>query len=347
MGPLDLLYTVHGAAEPPRDFAELPGLTMHAVHASRGVRRAATYARCRLAGTPRIYARGANPEIASSTADLIADPTRGLAVAGDLIAAAALLPLAKRHPIAYNAHNFGPTYFNPSEPPTAMRLREFTRFERRVLETFSESWMVSRRDLAGARALAPRARLRYVPNAVDIDAIKPVERPAGNGRRMLMVADFSYGPNRVGRTFMVDEVLPIVWRSVPDAELVLVGKGGDSWRPGDDRIRPLGFVEDLDAVYAEADCVVVPIRTGAGTPLKFVEALAYGVPTVATPFAAIGLDAQPDEHYLEGNDPSSFAAAVVRALREDLSGLAAAGRQLVEDDYSVQALVRALAGDAS
>ena len=44
-------------------------------------------------------------------------------------------------------------------------------FERRLLTRASEAWMVSEADMVGARELCPEARLRYVPNVVDVAKI--------------------------------------------------------------------------------------------------------------------------------------------------------------------------------
>ncbi|HYZ28929.1 MAG TPA: hypothetical protein VE570_07745, partial [Thermoleophilaceae bacterium] len=69
--------------------------------------------------------------------------------------------------------------------------------ERRLLRRAAEAWMVSEPDVAGARALCPEATLRLVPNVVDVDAIVPAP-PAPGAHRILMVADYTYGPNRDG-----------------------------------------------------------------------------------------------------------------------------------------------------
>ena len=55
----------------------------------------------------------------------------------------------------------------------------------------------------------------------------------------------------------------------------------------------------------------MPLLTGGGSPLKFVEALAYGLPVVATPHAAAGLEAaRAGEHYREADGPEAFADAL-------------------------------------
>jgi glycosyltransferase involved in cell wall biosynthesis len=90
----------------------------------------------------------------------------------------------------------------------------------------------------------------------------------------------------------------------------------------------------------------VPLLHGGGSPLKFIEALAYGLPVIAARHAA-GLleDGTPDEHFLVAADPAGFAEAV-SYLFEDVGRarrLGAAGRALAERSYSVEALASLLA----
>ena len=64
-------------------------------------------------------------------------------------------------------------------------------------------------------------------------------------------------------------------------------------------------MDDLaERVRRARDCAIVPLLQGGGTPLKFVEALAYGLPVVATPRAAAGLGVD-GEHYLRAHPRSS------------------------------------------
>jgi glycosyltransferase involved in cell wall biosynthesis len=146
---------------------------------------------------------------------------------------------------------------------------------------------------------------------------------------------------------MLDEVMPELWRTVPHACLQVVGRGLERVRPPDPRVRFAGFVPDLAAAYARAACAVVPLRHGGGSPLKFVEALAYGLPVVATSYAAAGLAAEPGEHYLAADDAIAFAAAVAAAFDGTFAGGAARGRELAEERYSIAALAELFAGHAT
>jgi glycosyltransferase involved in cell wall biosynthesis len=343
LGPVDLAYVSLSGQEPAPEYAAIDGLQFHPINPSRGLRRAASYAASRARGVPDATARAISPELISQAERMASEPGLGRVVVGDPSAASALLRTAGRRPVTYNAHNVGPINFGLSEP-----LRRPTRalanaYERRLLGAASESWMVSRHDMHQAQQLVPGARLRYVPNVVDVAAISPVDGLGPPPHRLLMVADFDYEPNRKGREWLVTEIMPLVWRDIPDARLALAGRESGQWRAPDSRIDILGFVADLHAAYAQAGCVVVPITTGGGTPLKFVEALAHGVPVVATGFAARGLDVVAGEHYIGSDDAGSFADAIVRVLRDGAPELAAAGRRLTEEHYSVAALAQLIA----
>jgi glycosyltransferase involved in cell wall biosynthesis len=256
----------------------------------------------------------------------------------------ALLGFARRHPVVYNAHNLESSYRHDPDIGRVTWL-PISVLERRILRRARESWMVSRRDIELARRLVAGARLRYVPNVVDVAAIAPrAAPPAGAPRTVLMVGNLAYEPNALGARMLVEEVMPRVWAALPDARLRLVGRGLDPDAAAlDERVAADGFAADLGAAYADAAAVAVPLTESGGTPLKFVEALAYGVPVVATPLAAQGLDVRPGEHFRAAGDAAAFAAELVGVLRDGDQAMAARARALAEREYSLETLTRLLA----
>jgi glycosyltransferase involved in cell wall biosynthesis len=344
-GGLTLLYVRFGASEPDAAFRAISGVELHEVLPSRGPRRLLSYGAARLAGVPDAFARGVSRELVTETERLAADPDRGRVIADGPIAAAALRRLAQLRPVIYNAHNLESGFRYELDPAAGHGIgsrRALRSFERRLLERASESWMVSEADIAAARELCPAAHLRYAPNVVDVAGITPVA-PAVDEQRAIFVANFAYEPNRNGLRFLLEEVFPRVWSALPDAKLTLVGAGLDNPPSTDSRVEALGFVEDLGVAYARASCAVIPLLQGGGTPLKFVEALAYGLPIVATPRAAAGLEVHDGEHCLVAEGGESFAAALVRILREGAPELGRQGRELAEERYSIEALSGLLA----
>jgi glycosyltransferase involved in cell wall biosynthesis len=340
-GELTLLYVRFDAPEPDATFRAIPGIVLREVVPSRGLRRLSTYGAARLARVPDGFARGISPELAREAERLAADDD-GRVIADGPIAAAALRSLARARPVIYNAHNLESSFRGDLGAGSFAGIRDLRRFERGVLARAEESWMVSEADLAAARELCPEARLRYVPNVVDVSAIRPVT-PAVGERRAIFVANFAYEPNQTGLRFLLERVFPRVWSELPEATLTLVGAGLEDAPTSDRRVHALGFVENLREAYAGASCALVPLLQGGGTPLKFVEALAYGIPVIATRRAAAGLAVRDGEHCLLAEDDHEFAAALVSVLREGAPDLARRGRELAAERYSIEALTRLLA----
>jgi glycosyltransferase involved in cell wall biosynthesis len=347
LGPVDLAYVPHDTDEPSPAFLAIDNVEFHKIEPSRGPRRAMLYAGKRLQGFPARCCRGTSPELVAVGEALARHPERGRVIVADGNSATALMPMARRRPIIYNAHNFESDYVRSQPGYHAIARAAMLRYERRLITCASESWMVSRPDVESARRLAPGARLRYVPNVVDVAAIRSSAQTGRDrregGSRLLMVGDFTYAPNRSGRDLLAQSVLPLVWESLPEVQLTLAGRGMGDWRAPDERVEVAGFVDDLGALYARSDCVVVPITEGAGTPLKFIEALAYGVPVVATPMAARGLEVLAGVHYREGSDAATLAEAIVGVLRDGGAEMAAEGRRLAEREYSIESLAERIA----
>ncbi len=341
--PLDIVYGAFGAAEPDDAYTELAGVSLHRVERPGLPARGRAYLAARLRGLPDDFARGVWPGIATRTAQLAQGSGSARVIAEGPLAAAALLPFAKRRPAIYCAHNLE-SAFRHRIGDAAASERGLRRFERLLLERYAESWMVSQADIEGSLALAPEARVRLVPNVVDVAAIDPVPSRSGE-RRVLFLADLSYGPNQEAAQLLIEEAMPSLWQGAPDVHLIVAGKGSDAIEAADPRVEARGFVPDLRDLYSEAGCVAVPLLQGGGSPLKFVEALAYGVPVVATPRAAAGLEVRAGEHYVEAEPNGiAFAAGIQAALDPAIGNpLGRAGRELAEREYSIEALERALA----
>ena len=97
-----------------------------------------------------------------------------------------------------------------------------------------------------------------------------------------------------------------------------------------------GAVDSFDAVYESADVCVVPLRNGAGVKFKTIEAMMWGIPTVATEVGAEGIE-RADLLHAVADDAALFADAVIGALRGDGDRSAAASRDWSVSVYGLEA----------
>jgi glycosyltransferase involved in cell wall biosynthesis len=341
LGRVEVAYVGLDGAKPDAALVANTAVKLRKISPSRGVKRSFLYRKARARGVPKSFASNLSCELLAALTDT-KKKSFDRVVADSPTAASALLLLGKKRPIYYNAHNLESGMSAELEGWSKKDLDELVRFERCLLETAYEAWLPSNRDLNGAAKLAPEARLRLVPNVVDVTSILPVRAPESQGA--LFVADFGYERNRRSAHFLIAEVMPKVWKQLPQARLMLVGRGLVLTGELDPRIEVHGFVGDLPGVYATAGCALVPLLESEGSPLKLIEAMAYGLPIVATPRAAGGVDGLVSgAHYLEGDGAEGFAGAVVRALSGRAGDIGAEARKLAESDYSIEALSRRLA----
>lgn len=195
-----------------------------------------------------------------------------------------------------------------------------------------------------ARAIGERHGLTvdHLPNAVVAGPPPSRRHQANRTPSLLFVGNLTYSPNLEAAEFLANEILPALSRSVarrPHLKLVGPHDGRlDQLRA--DNVEVTGFLPDLDPVYAAADVVVVPLRSGAGTRIKLLEAFAHGVPTVASPLAAAGLEVTDRRHLLLADGRVRTAAAIATLLSEPglADRLIAEAARLVRERYTVDAV---------
>lgn len=173
---------------------------------------------------------------------------------------------------------------------------------------------------------------QVVPNGVDAGTIQ-FREPSTPGSSLLFLGTMDYRPNADAARWLVGSILPSIRRSDPEVRLRLVGRGAERFRA--EGVDAIGYVDDISAELARADVMVAPLRMGGGVRFKVLEAMAAGVPVVATPRGLQGIEAEPERHALVASTAAEFATAVTRVLDDAaLAGqLAHAARQLVEQRY--------------
>jgi glycosyltransferase involved in cell wall biosynthesis len=140
-------------------------------------------------------------------------------------------------------------------------------------------------------------------------------------RGMLFVGNFRHPPNADGVTFFCEEILPRIDQELlAEHPLMIVGNHPPAkivrYAKTSPFVRAVGWVPSVVPYLQSARMSVVPMRYGAGTKRKLVQALMARTPTVSTSMGIEGLDVVPDEHILLADDADSFAAATERLLRD-------------------------------
>jgi glycosyltransferase involved in cell wall biosynthesis len=154
-----------------------------------------------------------------------------------------------------------------------------------------------------------------VPNTVHI----PAPQEIAPELTLLFLASYQYDPNVQAANFLVEKVWPQIYDAMPEAKLIIAGRGAEKIRSYSQKplgVEFTGFVKDLEALYRRSRVVCCPILSGGGTRIKMLEAAAYGKPIVATTIGAEGLIMSDGKEFILRSDPKEFAMACLELLRD-------------------------------
>jgi glycosyltransferase involved in cell wall biosynthesis len=212
------------------------------------------------------------------------------------------------------------------------------RFERQLYARFARVVVVSEEDRRALLLVAPQLRIEVIPNGVDANAFDWDGTPRDRNL-ILFTGVMSYAPNVTAAEFLARRILPWVRRARPLARVALVGRDPApvvralADVPG---VEVIGQVPDLQPWLSRAGVYACPMVTGTGMKNKLLEAMANGLPCVATPLAMQGLEATSGNEVLTGSTPEELGGLVVRLFQESelADRIGAAGRAYVRSHHT-------------
>ena len=213
--------------------------------------------------------------------------------------------------------------------------------ENRVLDTSATHTVTSERERQKLLGRRPGANIQVIPNGVDTsfytakkidDACRKTGQETSKPT-ILFVGSMDYHANVDAVTWFSRVAWPEIARNHPNLQFAIVGRDPtpEVRALNSDRIHVTGTVDDVRPFYAAAVAAVVPIRSGSGTRLKILEAMAAGVPVVSTRLGVEGIEAEDNVHLLLADSGPEIAAAVgrVASSSETRNRLSQAARALV------------------
>ena len=190
--------------------------------------------------------------------------------------------------------------------------------ERRLAAQFDLCTCTTQAELDTLKGYGVAAATGWFPNGVDTEYFQPATA-THDPDRVSFIGRMDYYPNQECVIDFCRTTWPLIRARRPGATLWIVGAAPSreilhlGRLPG---VTVTGSVPDVRP-FAQASAVTVaPLRIARGTQNKILEAMAMGIPTVTSPVAARGVDAEPGRHLLTASTPEEYAAAVLRLMAQ-------------------------------
>jgi glycosyltransferase involved in cell wall biosynthesis len=215
--------------------------------------------------------------------------------------------------------------------------RKQTAYIRRLLGHFDACTVVSVNEQRLTHAIAPGATVYVLPNGTDV-SVGDQDWGAPQPDTLIYPGALTFDANFDAVDYFLRDIFPRVKAQRPEVRFVVTGNAPPTLRtalPQIEGVEFTGYVPDVRPVIARSWCEVVPLRSGGGTRLKVLEALALGVPVVSTPKGIEGLALDDDIHVLVAPTTDEFVDATLRILDQPelRARLAEAGRRRVAELY--------------
>jgi sugar transferase (PEP-CTERM/EpsH1 system associated) len=222
-----------------------------------------------------------------------------------------------------------------TKPVFKLEYKRLRKYESDIFSLFDHKTIISIPD----RDLIPhseRNKIHVIPNGVDHDFFAPVDTE--KKADLVFTGNMAYPPNVDAAEFLVNQIMPLVWKKMPGAKVMIAGATPDKRVTSlkSENVTVTGWLDDIRDSYAGAKVFIAPMQIGTGLQNKLLEAMSMKVPSITTPLANDALQAVDGESILIGKDAPTLATQILNLLNDEVlyRKIAENGFAFVKEHYS-------------
>jgi glycosyltransferase involved in cell wall biosynthesis len=165
-------------------------------------------------------------------------------------------------------------------------------------------------------------------------------------KSILIVGAMDRPVNIQAAKYFYTKVYPAIKTEIPESQFYIVGNKPSAeikaFGGVDKNVIVTGFVDDIKPYYFKATVFVAPLFIGGGVITKILDAMAAGLPVIATSIANEGIEAVAGRDLLIADNPEDFAQKTILVMKDhDLwNRLSENGRAFVAEHFDWEKIVR-------
>jgi GT2 family glycosyltransferase len=147
--------------------------------------------------------------------------------------------------------------------------------------------------------------------------ISKTKIPLFEDRKDLVFIGSTHHPNIDALNMLYNEIMPLVWRIMPDIKVNVIGNISSVIAIQDPKIVMHGYVADIEDLFLNSKLMVAPLLIGAGVKGKIGQAFEYYLPVVTTTIGAEGMFLKDNENVLIADSAKDFANSIIKLYTDE------------------------------
>jgi len=210
-------------------------------------------------------------------------------------------------------------------------------YEKKMYPKMDVCFAITEEDLKLAKQMSPSANIVLASAGVNLSELKPDKQLERNIFTLIHATNYKWIHNTDALMWFSENVLSKLSEKYPEIKLDLLGKDlPDSLASSSNFINPIGYVPSIIPYMSKAGIYIAPLFVGGGIRIKILEAMALGLPIVASPIAAEGIKAKEKDGLFIAKNAEDFIKYISYLIDNPVTSakLGEAAREFIIKHYA-------------
>lgn len=199
----------------------------------------------------------------------------------------------------------------------SLQAKRLKKDEKRILDYIDYALPITSIDKDRAQRLSSTPKYQVMTSGVDREFLDyKSEFNTHKPKSLVIATSYKWIHNIKGLHWFIKSVMPTVVKEIPEAKLYLIGRDIPEELKEYKCVNAIGFVEDIKKELRKYEVYIAPLLVGGGIRIKILEAMALGLPVVATEISAEGIEAGREEGLFISDNPLEQAEAIINLMKD-------------------------------
>ncbi len=160
----------------------------------------------------------------------------------------------------------------------------------------------------------------------------------GGSKNIVFFGAMKRQENHLSAVWFIENVMPLLKDTDVVFQVIGGGPSEELKSYESDRVKILGFVDDVSPYFKEALCMAAPLVLGAGIKVKVLEGMSSGMPVLTNKLGIEGIYAENGEHYMHCETPEEYAQAIKELInnREKAEKISNNAKEFIRKKFDME-----------